>query len=205
MSLPERRPENAALQIFAKLAEDCVMSCHAQRDGKVSWLPRSPQAPKDGYSYNNEEACAASFLNGAFPHRRRLPLNTQPCMTANQKIKNREVRSLPKLYDWNDFIDEQSFANALRTALISGNNAYPATVGLLIDTSRNGWGGPNRMTGPSISTDLREFVRATTLDDARRMHPQRELGQSERSRNRRATRGESCAELPRVCLGETAG
>ena len=92
----------------------------------------------------------------------------EPYMTANQKIKSREVRSLPKLYDWNDFIDEQSFANALRTALISGSNAYPATVGLLIDTSRNGWGGPNRPTGPSESTDLREFVRATTLD--KRIH-----------------------------------
>ena len=88
----------------------------------------------------------------------------EPYMTADQKIKNRIVRSLPKLYDWNDFIDEQSYATALRTALISGSNAYPASIGLLLDTSRNGWGGPNRPTGPSTSTDLREFVRATTLD-----------------------------------------
>ncbi len=89
---------------------------------------------------------------------------TEPYMTANQMIDGRPVRSLQGWYDWNDYIDEQSFATALRTALVSGSNAYPASVGLLIDTSRNGWGGPNRPSGPSPSTNLREFVRATTLD-----------------------------------------
>jgi cellulase/cellobiase CelA1 len=92
----------------------------------------------------------------------------EPYMTADLKVRNRVVRSLPNFYDWNDFIDEQSFANALRTALTTGPNAYPASVGLLIDTSRNGWGGPNRPTGPSTSTDLRTFVRETTLD--KRIH-----------------------------------
>ena len=89
---------------------------------------------------------------------------TEPFMTANQNIGGQPVRSLQGIYDWNDFIDEQSYATALRAALITGNNAYPASVGLLLDTSRNGWGGPNRPTGPSTSTKLGEFVRATTLD-----------------------------------------
>lgn len=92
----------------------------------------------------------------------------EPYMTANQQIKGQPVRSMQGWYDWNDYIDEQSFATALREALITGDQAYPASVGLLIDTSRNGWGGPNRPTGPSTSTKLREFVRATTLD--KRIH-----------------------------------
>ncbi len=92
----------------------------------------------------------------------------EPFMKADQKVKARQVRSLRGWYDMNDHIVEQSFGNALRTALITGSDAYPASVGLLLDTSRNGWGGPNRPTGPSTSTDLREFVRATTLD--RRTH-----------------------------------
>jgi cellulose 1,4-beta-cellobiosidase len=41
-------------------------------------------------------------------------------------------------------------------------------VGLLLDTSRNGWGGAARPTGPSTSTVRNNFVRATTLD--RRIH-----------------------------------
>ena len=85
-------------------------------------------------------------------------------MTASQNIGGQPVRSVQGWYDWNDYIDEQSYANALRDALTTGSNAYPATIGLLLDTSRNGWGGANRPTGPSTSTNLREFVRATTLD-----------------------------------------
>jgi cellulose 1,4-beta-cellobiosidase len=92
----------------------------------------------------------------------------EPYMTANQTINGQPVRSLQGWYDWNDYIDEQNYATALRKALTSGNNAYPANVGLLLDTSRNGWGGPNRPTGPSTSADLREFVRATTID--KRIH-----------------------------------
>lgn len=88
----------------------------------------------------------------------------EPFMTAGQKVKGRQVRSLRGWYDMNDHIEEQSYANALRAALIRGPNAYSPTVGLLLDTSRNGWGGPNRPTGPSTSTDLRTFVRETTLD-----------------------------------------
>lgn len=92
----------------------------------------------------------------------------EPFLTANQQIGGQPVRSLPVFYDYNDHIDEQHFATALRSALITGTNAYPTSIGLLIDTSRNGWGGPNRPTAASTSTVLSTFVRASTLD--RRIH-----------------------------------
>jgi cellulase/cellobiase CelA1 len=92
----------------------------------------------------------------------------EPYMTANQSISGQLVRSMPIWYDWNDHIEERSFALALRTALTTGTDAYPASVGLLLDTSRNGWGGTARPTGPSTSTVRNTFVRATTLD--RRIH-----------------------------------
>jgi cellulase/cellobiase CelA1 len=92
----------------------------------------------------------------------------EPHLTANQQINGQPVRSLQGWYDWNDHIDERPFATALREALTKGSDAYPASVGLLLDTSRNGWGGPNRPIGPSKSADLTAFVRATTLD--KRIH-----------------------------------
>ncbi len=92
----------------------------------------------------------------------------EPYLTGDQRIDGQPVRSLAGWYDSNDFIDEHSYATALRDALTRGSNAYSASVGLLLDTSRNGWGGPNRPTGPSTSTDLHTFVRATTLD--KRIH-----------------------------------
>ncbi len=103
---------------------------------------------------------------GGWPHQqhRKLQRPRGTLHEADQKVKGHEVRSLKGWYDWNDHIEEQSFANALREELITGADAYPATLGLLLDTSRNGWGGPNRPTGPSTSTDLRTFVRESTLD-----------------------------------------
>jgi cellulase/cellobiase CelA1/aryl-phospho-beta-D-glucosidase BglC (GH1 family) len=92
----------------------------------------------------------------------------EPFMTASQMISGQPVRSTPIWYDWNDHIEERSFALALRTALTTGTDAYPTTVGLLLDTSRNGWGGAARPTGPSTSTVRNTFVRETTLD--RRIH-----------------------------------
>ncbi len=92
----------------------------------------------------------------------------EPFMTANQMISGQPVRSTPIWYDWNDHIEERSFALALRTAVTTGTDAYPTSVGLLLDTSRNGWGGAARPTGPSTSTVRNTFVRATTLD--RRIH-----------------------------------
>ncbi|HEX9388789.1 MAG TPA: glycoside hydrolase family 6 protein [Anaerolineales bacterium] len=92
----------------------------------------------------------------------------EPFMDANTMVSGQPVRSLQGWYDWNDYIDEQPYIIALRNALTTGSDAYPTSVGVIIDTSRNGWGGPNRPTGPSTSTDLRTFVMATRID--KRIH-----------------------------------
>jgi cellulose 1,4-beta-cellobiosidase len=92
----------------------------------------------------------------------------EPFLSGNQMVGGQPVRSLRGWYDWADYIDERSYALALRDALTHGPGAFPDRVGLLLDTSRNGWGGPRRPTGPSTSPDLATFVRATTLD--RRLH-----------------------------------
>ncbi|RPI94102.1 MAG: cellobiohydrolase [Chloroflexi bacterium] len=92
----------------------------------------------------------------------------EPFMTANQMIGSNPVRSLTHWYDWNTYIDEQSYLTGLRNALTSGQNPFPTGIGMLIDTSRNGWGGPNRPTGPSTSTDLTTFVMDSRIDQ--RLH-----------------------------------
>lgn len=92
----------------------------------------------------------------------------EPYMTANQMIGGNPVRSLAHWYDWNTYIDEQSYLTGLRNALTSGANPFPTGIGMLIDTSRNGWGGPNRPTGPSTSTDLTTFVMDSRID--KRLH-----------------------------------
>jgi cellulose 1,4-beta-cellobiosidase len=86
---------------------------------------------------------------------------TEPYMTANQQISGQPVRSAT-FYQWNNYIDEQTYDIDLRNAFIAAG--FPSTIGMLIDTSRDGWGGSGRPTGPSTSTDLNTFVNATRID-----------------------------------------
>ncbi len=45
---------------------------------------------------------------------------------------------------------------------------FPSNIGMLIDTSRNGWGGSARPTGPSTLSDLNARIDASRID--RRIH-----------------------------------
>lgn len=71
-----------------------------------------------------------------------------------------------KFYEWNPHFSEVSFVQAWRTAMIA--SGFPSTIGMLVDTSRNGWGGPNRPTAASTSTVLDTFVDQSRID--RRAH-----------------------------------
>jgi cellulose 1,4-beta-cellobiosidase len=94
---------------------------------------------------------------------------TEPFMTANQQVGGQPVRSA-NFYQWNQYIDEASYDTAMRNAFIAAG--FPSSIGMLIDTSRNGWGGSgpqgSRPTAASTSTDLNTFVNQSKID--RRVH-----------------------------------
>ncbi|GAB2959967.1 hypothetical protein GCM10027203_76190 [Nonomuraea fastidiosa] len=89
----------------------------------------------------------------------------EPHFTINTTVNGQSVRQ-SKWVDWNYYVDEQSFASDLRSALIS--KGFRSGLGMLIDTSRNGWGGSDRPTGPSSSNQVDEFVDQSRID--RRIH-----------------------------------
>lgn len=66
----------------------------------------------------------------------------------------------------NPYHDELTFAKAFRRKLVE--LGFPASIGALIDTSRNGWGGPDRPTAPAVDPDLDARVDASRVD--RRAH-----------------------------------
>ncbi|MBO1331046.1 glycoside hydrolase family 6 protein [Streptomyces sp. VRA16 Mangrove soil] len=61
-----------------------------------------------------------------------------------------------KWVDWNRYTDELSYAQAMRDKLVS--LGFDQNLGMLIDTSRNGWGGAARPTGPGAKTDVDTYV-----------------------------------------------
>jgi cellulose 1,4-beta-cellobiosidase len=73
---------------------------------------------------------------------------------------------LSRWSDGNRFDAELPFAQALRNRLIA--SGFSPRIGILIDTSRNGWGGPDRPTAPSTDPDLNIRVDQSRVD--RRAH-----------------------------------
>ena len=90
---------------------------------------------------------------------------TEPYFTVNGTVNGQQIRK-SKGVDWNFYIEELSFAQAFRNHLVS--IGFNSGIGMLIDTSRNGWGGSARPSGPSTSTDLNTFVDQSRID--RRIH-----------------------------------
>lgn len=89
----------------------------------------------------------------------------EPYFTINSTVNGTTVRQSDWI-DWNYYIDEMTFATAFRNRLISAG--FPSSIGMLIDTSRNGWGGSGRPTAASTSNDLNTFVNQSRTD--RRIH-----------------------------------
>ena len=91
---------------------------------------------------------------------------TEPHFTIASTVSGVPVRQ-SRWVDWNSYVDDLPYAQALRVKLVS--LGFSSGIGMLIDTSRNGWGGPARPTGPSGSVDLNTFVDESRVD--RRLHP----------------------------------
>jgi len=86
----------------------------------------------------------------------------EPYMTATESIGGTPVDNAT-FYSFDPEIDEADYAQEFYTGLTGVG--FPSTIGFIIDTSRNGWGGPLRPTGASTSTVLNTFVDATKIDE----------------------------------------
>ncbi|KJY30607.1 glycoside hydrolase family 6 protein [Streptomyces sp. NRRL S-495] len=75
--------------------------------------------------------------------------------TIDDSVNGASVRQ-SKWVDWNRYVDELSYAQGLRTKLVS--LGFDPGLGMLIDTSRNGWGGAARPAGPGPRTSVDAYV-----------------------------------------------
>ena len=89
----------------------------------------------------------------------------EPYFKVTDTVNGVSVRQ-SKWVDWNNYVDELSFAQAFRQELVRAG--FPNDIGMLIDTSRNGWGGPDRPTGPGPTTSVDAYVDGARVD--RRIH-----------------------------------
>ncbi|WP_153538391.1 glycoside hydrolase family 6 protein [Streptomyces sp. RB17] len=89
----------------------------------------------------------------------------EPYFKVTDTVNGQTVRQA-KWVDWNQYVDEQSYAQALRSKLVAAG--FDSGLGMLIDTSRNGWGGTARPSGPGPLTSVDDYVNGSRID--RRIH-----------------------------------
>jgi len=90
---------------------------------------------------------------------------TEPNFKVTDTVNGQTVRQ-SKWVDWNQYVDEQSFALGLRDKLVAAG--FDSGLGMLIDTSRDGWGGSAGPTGPGPMTSVDDYVNGGRID--RRIH-----------------------------------
>ncbi|MGC5053670.1 glycoside hydrolase family 6 protein [Micromonospora sp. DT48] len=89
----------------------------------------------------------------------------EPYVKVTDSVNGQTVRQ-SNWIDWNQYNDEQSFAQAFRQELV--RQGFPSSIGMLIDTSRNGWGGSDRPTSAGPTTSVDAYVEGGRVD--RRIH-----------------------------------
>lgn len=80
---------------------------------------------------------------------------------SNVMIGDKALRSCI-FYEYNFYFDEMSFAQDLYNNFVA--KGFSEDIGIIIDTSHNGWGGPKRPTEVSLSTDLESYVNESRID-----------------------------------------
>lgn len=81
------------------------------------------------------------------------------------QVSGQQVRQAT-YYEWNRDFDEIDWSAHLYQLMVA--QGAPASIGMLVDTGRNGWGGAARPTAVSTSTDLNTYVNQSRID--RRAH-----------------------------------
>ena len=76
------------------------------------------------------------------------PRPSSPAKLTIMTPRNGQTVRQSRWVDWNFYVDELTFAQAFRTELVA--QGFLSSIGMLIDTSRNGWGGAKRPTAEEI-------------------------------------------------------
>ncbi|MFS0695491.1 glycoside hydrolase family 6 protein [Streptomyces nitrosporeus] len=111
------------------------------------------------------EGATVSDVHGFITNTANYSALKEENFSINDSVNGTSVRQ-SKWVDWNRYTDELSFAQAFRNKLVSVG--FKSDIGMLIDTSRNGWGGANRPSGPGAGTSVDTYVDGGRYD--RRIH-----------------------------------
>ncbi|MFI8931195.1 glycoside hydrolase family 6 protein [Streptomyces sp. NPDC053474] len=137
----------------------------AGHHGWLGWDDNFAPSAQVMYQAATAEGSTADKVHGFITNTANYSALKEENFKIGDTVGGRSVRE-SKWVDWNRYTDELSYAQAFRNQLVS--TGFRSDIGMLIDTSRNGWGGTARPTGPGPTTDVNTYVNGGRYD--RRIH-----------------------------------
>ncbi|MEV6212303.1 glycoside hydrolase family 6 protein [Kitasatospora sp. NPDC051914] len=133
----------------------------AGHHGWLGWDSNLGPAIDQLYAAANASGSTVANVQGFVVNTANYGALKEPYFTIDDTVNGTSVRQ-SKWVDWNRYVDESSYAKAFRDKAVA--KGFDANIGMLIDTSRNGWGGANRPTGPGPKTTVDGYVDGGRID-----------------------------------------
>ncbi|SCF56642.1 glycoside hydrolase family 6 protein [Streptomyces sp. Ncost-T10-10d] len=137
----------------------------AAHHGWLGWDSNFVPAAQEFKKAATTEGATVADVQGFIVNTANYSALKEPNFKVSDTVNGTTVRQSTWV-DWNFYVDELSFAQALRTELVS--QGFASNIGMLIDTARNGWGGSARPTGAGPLTSVDDYVNGGRVD--RRIH-----------------------------------
>ncbi|MFH8933074.1 glycoside hydrolase family 6 protein [Streptomyces griseosporeus] len=131
----------------------------------LGWDSNFDPTVQEFYKVATTNGASVNDVTGFIVNTANYGATKEPFVKITDSVNGQTVRQ-SKWIDWNWYVDEQSFAQALRTKLVSAG--FNSGLGMLVDTSRNGWGGSARPTAAGPTTSVDAYVDGGRID--RRIH-----------------------------------
>ncbi|WP_459739248.1 glycoside hydrolase family 6 protein [Streptomyces sp. E-15] len=137
----------------------------AGHHGWLGWDSNLGPSAQEFYKVATTNGASVSDVAGFIVNTANYSPTKEPWFKVTDSVNGQTIRQ-SKWVDWNQYVDEQSFAQGLRDKLIA--SGFNSSLGMLIDTSRNGWGGSARPTKAGPLTSVDDYVNGGRVD--RRIH-----------------------------------
>ncbi|MGW3354959.1 glycoside hydrolase family 6 protein [Streptomyces bungoensis] len=131
----------------------------------LGWDSNLDPSVQEFYKVVTSNGASVNDVAGFIVNTANYSATKEPYVKITDTVNGQTVRQ-SKWIDWNQYVDEQSFAQALRSKLVAAG--FNSGLGMLIDTSRNGWGGSARPTKAGPLTSVDDYVNGGRID--RRIH-----------------------------------
>ncbi|MFC4561820.1 glycoside hydrolase family 6 protein [Nocardiopsis mangrovi] len=128
----------------------------AGHHGWIGWDNNFNASAQLFYDAANANGATPADVAGFIANTANYSATVEENFSITDTINGQPIRGQSQWIDWNNYVDEQSFAQAFRQELIG--EGFASDIGMLIDTSRNGWGGADRPTGPGPTTSGDAYV-----------------------------------------------